>query len=286
MPAETAETIEVRLNDSSLRQLKEDGNKADFSGFIGHRWEELICVPTLADFVSDPERARFAFGLAEGHEIAAFILLDSDGEIKRQVGSKKIPDSLIVETDPNDRNHLTIRACDFKFALDWAEYPQVSPKTLIELLNKSPSAKDHLKSTVDDLVRRGRLNEGIVILNDVPANQPKDKPLTIDANGKVVMETGRFISPNTEENRDYFSKPTSRIKRAVVYIRELRDTEVATLLAGHPGSELDPEAQRLSFGEPTSNLDKPLMAARATAAMKSLGFRKAEELQARLEAIK
>src|SRR3989338_3875370 len=275
--------VEVHFGQQGLKALREaaDAKGNGFSNWIGKAWEERVCLPRLEEFRSQPALARFALRLEGDHEISHIISLDVDQAVKKQAGSLKIPDALLVETSKSDPEHIILRSCDFKFNLGMATYFQVHPRKLIELLNNSPLARQKVQQVIDQLKDAGVLKGDFKIAENVPTEQPRTKSrLTLDQLDKIQLETGRFISPASEENNSLLSSPTAKIRRDVVCNVELVHDQIAAFLNGFPGSEMQEEASRMDFPDVLNPMDKALMTARVAAALSvNPDFNTAEKLR-------
>ena len=196
--------IEFAPTVPQLRLLRDTADKAQFSNFIGSQWDQKICIPTLEKLKDGPEQAIYCLNLDPNHKIGAVVLLDSNTDIKKEAGGEKKTDSLIIEVDSTDPSYITIRACDFKFNLEMAQYRQVHPKTLSTLLEKSKLARSTVQAAIKKLHDEGKISEEFALAETLPEDQPQTEFLALDESKKIRAVTGRFISPNTEENRNYF----------------------------------------------------------------------------------
>lgn len=273
--------VERLVSPGAQKLIHETADKVQFSNFIGERWDEKVCVPTLKQFAAHPEQAKFYLNLPENHEVDEIVALDSDPDIRKQAGRLKIPDTVMLEIDRNDPSYVTLRACDFKFNLNMAEYRQVSPRTLSELLVQSPLARQAVEAAINKLKETGKLTGEFNVADKAVIDQSQTEYLPLDEAKKIRGVTGRFISPDTEENRAYFSSGR-RIRRENVLVRELTASEIDELLAGSPGQELASIVEPIS-DVTVSNLDRKLLLARVQAAMKAKNITTLEELKSFLD---
>ncbi|MFA4932749.1 MAG: hypothetical protein WC625_07585 [Caldisericia bacterium] len=258
--------IELPLNPETLKLLRETSDKAQLSNHIGEQWDKRICYPTLSQLVTNPEQARIDFNLPANHEIGGVVALDANPIIKREAASLKIPDTVMLEIDPNDPSYVVLRACDFKFNLNMAQYNQVSPGTLSMLLVQSSSARKAIESAISELIEAGKLTGEFKVADRAIVDHSQTDFLPLDEARKIRGVTGRFISPDTEENHSYFMSG-GKIRRENVFIRQLTPSEIDNLLADSPGQELASVVEQIS-NVTRSVLDRRLLLAKAQAAMK------------------
>lgn len=265
------ETLQDLVENEKVCQLiRETADKLQFSNFIGKRWEEMVCIPTLRELAANPVQARFHLNLPENHEIGDIVALDADPQIKREADRLKIPDILIVEVDSTDPTHVTLRACDFKFNLQMAVYRQVSPRTLSELLVQSPNARARIEASIEGLKKAGKLRGDFRLAEKTIEDNTQTDYLPLDEAGIIRGVTGRFISPDTEDNQAYFSSGGT-IRRENVLIKQLNPSEIDNLIKGAPGQEINCEFGDLSTKTMTL-IDRIMLRARILATMKAMGI--------------
>lgn len=263
----------LELSPQADQTLKEAADKAQFSNFIGGAWE-VYAERHLGELLQEEALSI----LPDGHTLVGFFLLDINPKIKAEAKGLKIPDAVLIEVDANDKTKIYLRACDFKFSLPRAKYIQVSPRTLLSLIENSPSAQSALATKVLELQKSESISADITVTS-IRKNQTDEAFLSLDEAGSIRLETGKFLSPQTEENADYFAGPSSIHKENVVLI-SLSPEECVEILKETPGIEYIEEASRLPINEEMAYFDKALVIARAAAVMKAYGLTSIDQVVA------
>lgn len=262
----------------SERYLKEAADREQFSNFIGENWEK-VAERNLQELSANPEEVIDKLQLNDVDGVGAIVPLDTDPKIKKEAKELKIPDAVILGTI-KDGSLVVLRAVDFKFNLARAVYHQVHPKTLFGLLQRSPSAKQSLGNAFEKLHISGKLDKGIVMPEKFPEDQNNPGYIVLDEAQKIRLATGKFISPDTNENRQYFEAidKTGRIRKQNVHIVEMSFNDAKEFLRNAPGKEFADMVKNLPVDSSLPIFDQMLIKARAAAAVKGYKLASIDQL--------
>ena len=93
----------------------------------------------------------------------------------------------------------------------------------------------------------------------------------MDEAERIRLATGKFVSPNTQENQDYLEHE-ARIHLENVAICDLTLEEITELFQDCPGLEYMSLASTFPFDETLSEIDKALIISRVAATMSAYGL--------------
>lgn len=163
------------------------GSWGNFSGHIGHRWEQLA-----GDWSKGKLDTTLGEGSAGAYTLRHIEELDKNVELHREVERVGVscPDALFCGRDAAD--HVVIQPVDYKVSLDTAGFDQVEAERILDLATRGGEHTVRAIWNAAAVVAGGRFTA---------AGGEREALLAHLGTGAVAPVDGLFVAPDTAFNR-------------------------------------------------------------------------------------